>query len=153
MAERALSSTACSVLAVQRGINLTLLTRGQHAAATIEGADTVSADINDAAAVSRALQGRRFDVVVDWIAFTPADIERDLELFRGRTGQYIFISSASAYQKPSTDYLITESTPLANPHWDYSRNKIACEERLLKAYREEAFPITIVRPSLTYGRI
>ena len=81
----------------------------------------------------------------------PADIERDLELFRGRTRQYIFISSASAYQKPSTDYLITESTPLANPHWDYSRNKIACEERLLKAYREEGFPATIVRPSLTYG--
>ena len=79
------------------------------------------------------------------------DIERDLELFRGRTRQYIFISSASAYQKPSTDYLITESTPLANPHWDYSRNKIACEERLLKAYREEGFPVTIVRPSLTYG--
>ena len=81
----------------------------------------------------------------------PADIERDLEFFRGRTRQYIFISSASAYQKPSTDYLITESTPLANPHWDYSRNKIACEERLLKAYREEGFPGTIVRPSLTYG--
>jgi nucleoside-diphosphate-sugar epimerase len=103
------------------------------------------------AAVSRALQGRRFDVVVDWTAFTPADIEHDLQLFRGRTRQFIFISSASAYQKPSTDYLITESTPLANPHWDYSRNKIACEERLLNAYREEGFPITIVRPSLTYG--
>ncbi len=144
-------SSACSRLAVQRGISLTLLTRGQHVTATIEGAETVSADINDAAAVSRALHGRRFDAVVDWIAFAPADIERDLELFRGRTRQYVFISSASAYQKPSTDYLITESTPLANPHWDYSRNKIACEERLLKAYREEGFPITIVRPSLTYG--
>jgi nucleoside-diphosphate-sugar epimerase len=144
-------STACSRVAVQRGTHLTLLTRGQHAAATIEGAETVSADINDVAAVSHALGGRRFDAVVDWIAFTPADIERDLELFRGRTRQYIFISSASAYQKPSTGYLITESTPLANPHWDYSRNKIACEERLLKAYREEGFPITIVRPSLTYG--
>jgi nucleoside-diphosphate-sugar epimerase len=144
-------STACSRLAVQRGISLTLLTRGQHAAATIDGAEIVSADINDAAAVSRALQGRRFDVIVDWVAFTPTDIERDLQLFRGRTGQFIFISSASAYQKPSTDYLITESTPLANPHWDYSRNKIACEERLLKAYRDEGFPITIVRPSLTYG--
>ena len=92
-----------------------------------------------------------FDVVVDWIAFTPEQIERDLELFRGRTRQYIFISSASAYQKPSTDYLITESTPLGNPFWDYSRNKIACEERLLRAWREEGFPVTIVRPSLTYG--
>ena len=92
-----------------------------------------------------------FDAVVDWIAFTPAHIERDLELFRGRTRQYIFISSASAYQKPATHYLITESTPLANPYWDYSRNKIACEDRLLKAYRDEGFPVTIVRPSLTYG--
>ena len=136
---------------MQRGIGLTLLTRGQHAAETVDGAETIRADINDASAVARALQGRRFDAIVNWIAFTPSDIERDLKLFRGQTGQYIFISSASAYQKPGTDYLITESTPLANPHWDYSRNKIACEERLLTAYREEGFPITIVRPSLTYG--
>ncbi|HEX3353263.1 MAG TPA: SDR family oxidoreductase [Terriglobales bacterium] len=143
-------SSACARLAVRRGLNLTLLTRGQHAGAT-DGAETVTADINDASAVARALRGRRFDTVVNWIAFTPADIERDVELFRGRTGQYIFISSASAYQKPSTDYLITESTPLANPHWDYSRNKIACEDLLLKAYRDEGFPATIVRPSLTYG--
>ena len=144
-------STACTRLAVRRGLNLTLLTRGQHAAEAVDGAETVRADINDASAVARALRGRRFDTVVNWIAFTPADIERDVELFRGRTRQYIFISSASAYQKPSTDYLITESTPLANPHWDYSRNKIACEDRLLKAYRDEGFPATIVRPSLTYG--
>ena len=144
-------SSACTRLALRRGIKLTLLRRGNHAAEWAAGADTVHADINDPPAVVQALQGRRFDVVVNWIAFTPSDIERDLELFRGRTRQYIFISSASAYQKPATDYLITESTPLANPHWDYSRNKIACEERLLKAYREEGFPITIVRPSLTYG--
>ena len=144
-------STACSRLAVQRGHDLTLVTRGQHSAVTIDGAKTLQADIADRAAVERALQGRSFDVVVNWIAFTAADIERDLALFQGRTSQYIFISSASAYQKPSTSYLINESTPLANPHWDYSRNKIACEERLLKAYRDEQFPITIVRPSLTYG--
>jgi nucleoside-diphosphate-sugar epimerase len=144
-------SSACTRLAVKRGINLTLLTRGQHVAEAVDGAETLKVDINDAPAVSRALQGRQFDVVVNWIAFTPGDIERDVKLFRERTRQYIFISSASAYQKPSTDYLITESTPLANPHWDYSRNKIACEERLLKAYREEGFPGTIVRPSLTYG--
>ena len=81
----------------------------------------------------------------------PAQIERDLNLFRGRTGQYIFISSASAYQKPSRHYLITESTPLANPFWEYARNKIACEDRLMRAYRDEDFPVTIVRPSLTYG--
>jgi nucleoside-diphosphate-sugar epimerase len=144
-------STACSRLALQRGINLTLLTRGRHVAEVVDGAEIVTADINDESATTRALRGRRFDVIVNWIGFTPADIERDLKLFRGRTRQYIFISSASAYQKPSTVYLITESTPLANPHWDYSRNKIACEERLLKAYREEGFPVTIVRPSLTYG--
>ena len=144
-------SSACTRLALQRGVNLTLLTRGQHAAQSVDGAETLQADINDLRAVAGAIQGRHFDVIVNWIAFTPADIERDLALFRGRTRQYIFISSASAYQKPATSYLITESTPLANPHWDYSRNKIACEERLLKAYREEGFPITIVRPSLTYG--
>jgi len=144
-------SSACTRLALQRGIRLTLLRRGKHAADWAAGAETLHADINDPPAVARALQGRRFDVVVNWIAFTQADIERDLALFRGLTRQYIFISSASAYQKPATDYLITESTPLANPHWDYSRNKIACEERLLKAYRDEGFPITIVRPSLTYG--
>jgi nucleoside-diphosphate-sugar epimerase len=144
-------SSACSRLAVQRGIRLTLLTRGQRASEIVDGAETVNGDINDASAVARALRGRRFDAVVNWIAFTPADIERDLELFRGQIRQYIFISSASAYQKPGTHYLITESTPLANPHWDYSRSKIACEERLLRAYREEGFPVTIVRPSLTYG--
>src|SRR6476660_3384202 len=148
-------SSGCTRLALQRGIDLTLLTRGQHAA-ELSGGETVSAevvhaDINDPPGVAGALKDRHFDVIVNWIAFTQADIERDLELFRGRTRQYIFISSASAYRKPATDYLITESTPLANPHWDYSRNKIACEERLMKAYREEGFPITIVRPSLTYG--
>jgi len=144
-------SSACTRLAVQRGVRLTLLTRGQHTSEMVGGAETLNADMNDATAVARALRGRRFDAVVNWIAFTAADIERDLELFRGQTRQYIFISSASAYQKPRTHYLITESTPLSNPHWDYSRNKIACEQRLLRAYREEGFPITIVRPSLTYG--
>ncbi len=89
--------------------------------------------------------------MVDWIAFVPADVERDLDLFSGRTRQFMFISSASAYQRPGTHYLITESTPLANSYWDYSRNKIACEERLMEAYRETGFPVTIIRPSLTYG--
>ncbi len=145
-------STACSRLAIERGIDLTLLTRGQRAPTGLPaGATTLTADMDDEAGAARALAGRSFDVVVDWIAFTPAHIERDLNLFRGRTSQFIFISSASAYQKPATHYLITESTPLANPYWDYSRNKIACEERLLRAYRDEGFPVTIVRPSLTYG--
>ncbi|MBZ5585289.1 MAG: SDR family oxidoreductase [Acidobacteriia bacterium] len=141
-------STACTRLAAERGIDLTLLTRGRRAAELPSGVKTLGADIEDAA---QLLGDRTFDVVVDWIAYTPAHIERDLALFRGRVRQYIFISSASAYQKPPSQYLITESTPLANPYWDYSRNKIACEERLNLAYRQEGFPATIVRPSFTYG--
>ena len=144
-------STACTRLAAERGIDLTLLTRGRRAAGLPDGVKTLTVDIEDAAKVDGALGGHGFDAVVDWIAFTPEQIERDLKLFHGRTRQFVFISSASAYQKPSTHYLITESTPLANPFWDYSRNKIACEERLLRAYREVGFPVTIVRPSLTYG--
>jgi nucleoside-diphosphate-sugar epimerase len=143
-------STACTALAVERGFDVILLTRGHHVTNIPAEAKTLAADINDSSLPSK-LAHETFDAVVDWIAFTPADIERDLRLFRGRTRQFIFISSASVYQKPATHYLITESTPLANPHWDYSRNKIACEERLMKAYRDESFPATIVRPSLTYG--
>src|SRR5512133_2425072 len=144
-------STASTRLALERGIDLTLLTRGQHQADVPAGAKTVRADINDRAAMTKALEGKPFDVVVDWVAFTPSDVERDIELFRGKARQYIFISSASAYQKPAEHYVITEATPLVNPHWEYSRNKIACEERLMRAYRDEGFPVTIVRPSLTYG--
>ena len=142
-------STAVSRLALAKGIDLFLLNRGQRAAAP-PGAHHLSADLQNDAQARAALADHRFDVVVDWIAYTPEHIERDLALFRGRTRQYLFISSASAYQKPPSHYLITESTPLYNPFWDYSRNKIACEERLLRAYREEGFPVTIVRPSLTY---
>ena len=144
-------STACTRLAADRGIDLTLLTRGRHSADLPAGVKTLTADIDNPASAAATLGDSPFDAVVDWVAFTPDHIERDLALFRGRTRQFLFISSASAYQKPPTDYLITESTPLANPYWDYSRNKIACEERLLRAYREEGFPVTIVRPSLTYG--
>jgi len=144
-------STACTRLAVERGIDLTLLNRGQHAGALPSDAKSLTVDIADEAAAARALEHASWDVVVDWTVFVPAQIERDIRLFRGRTKQYIFISSASAYQKPPGHYLITESTPLANPYWQYSRDKIACEERLNRAYRDEGFPITIVRPSLTYG--
>jgi nucleoside-diphosphate-sugar epimerase len=144
-------STACTALAAHCGIDLTLWNRGRRAALLPAEVRTAAVDIEDEAAAALALGGARFDVVVDWVAYTPAQIERDLRLFRGRTRQYIFISSASAYQKPPSHYLITESTPLSNPYWEYSRNKIACEERLLRAYREEGFPVTIVRPSLTYG--
>jgi len=142
-------STACSELAVARGHSVSLLNRAQRPA--IPGAEAIVADISDGASMARALDGRIWDAVVDFIAFTPADIEARLALLRGRTAQFVFISSASAYQKPLTDPLITESTPLSNPLWEYSRNKIACEERLSKAYREDAFPVTIIRPSLTYG--
>jgi len=143
-------STACTALAAQRGFDVTLLIRGRHAAHLPAGVKTMPGDANDPA-LAQKLERCAFDAVVDFIAYTPADIERDLRLFRGRTRQFVFISSASAYQKPATHYLITESTPLANPYWEYSRNKIACEERLMHAYREEGFPVTIVRPSLTYG--
>jgi nucleoside-diphosphate-sugar epimerase len=142
-------STACTELAVARGFNVTLLNRAKRPA--VAGAKTLTADISDPAAIDRATAGAKWDSVVDFIAFTPADIESRLSLFRGKAAQFVFISSASAYQKPLTDQLITESTPLANPLWDYSRNKIACEERLIRAYREEGFPATIIRPSLTYG--
>jgi nucleoside-diphosphate-sugar epimerase len=143
-------SSACSKLAVERGIDLTLLNRGRSIRRVPEGAKVLHADIRDPGAVRRALGNQTFDSVVEWIAFTPDHIETDLELFRGRTGQYIFISSASAYQTPPAVLPVTESTILDNPYWQYSRNKIACEERLVRAYREENVPITIVRPSHTY---
>jgi nucleoside-diphosphate-sugar epimerase len=111
------------------------------------------ADIHNAAEARQALAGHQFDVVVDWIAFTVEHIERNLALFTGRTKQFIFISSASAYQKPLSHPVITESTPLHNPYWLYSRNKIASENRLLKAYNDDGFPVTIVRPSYTYDNI
>jgi len=148
-------STASTRLAAERGIDLTILNRGRRAIdAAVDippGVTSLTVDIADEPAVARALGDASFDAVVDFTVFVPAQIERDLRLFAGRTRQYVFISSASAYQKPATHYLITESTPLANPYWQYSRDKIACEERLMRAYREDGFPVTIVRPSLTYG--
>jgi len=142
-------STAVSRQAIAKGFELYLLNRGSRPA-HLPGSYSLIADIHRLEDVRAALQDLEFDVVVDWIAYAPDDIERDLALFRGRVKQYVFISSASAYQKPPAHYLITESTPLHNPYWEYSRNKIACEERLMQAYREEGFPMTIVRPSLTY---
>ena len=143
-------SAACTALAVQRGMDVTLLTRGRQISQLPSGVRTLIADVNDPALIQK-LEHESFDAVVDWIAFTPADIERDLKLFRGRTRHFVFISSASVYQKPPAHYLITESAPLANPYWEYARQKIACEERLMRAYRDENFPVTIARPSLTYG--
>ena len=144
-------SSAISRLAVDLGWDLTLLNRGSHSDRLVQGAAQLVADINDEAAVADLLKDEFFDVVVDFIAFVPADVERDIRLFSGRCGQYIFISSASAYQKPPLSFPVTESTPLFNPYWQYSRDKAACEEVLLKAYREKGFPATIVRPSHTYS--
>lgn len=148
-----LISTACSQLAVERGFELHILNRGKsHKHAAPDGARILVGDIHgDHAALDRILGDEKYDAVVDWVAFTPADIEADIALFAHRTRQFMFISSASVYQKPPNHYLITEDTPLANPHWAYSQNKIACEERLMREYRERGFPMTIVRPSLTYG--
>lgn len=146
-------SSACSRLAVERGHDLYLLNRGTTSARPAPAAAQVlRGDIRDPASARAALKDQAFDVVVDWVAFTPAHVETDLELFRGRTGQYVFISSASAYQTPPARLPVVESTPLDNPVWRYSRDKIACEERLLRAWRDERFPVTIVRPSHTYDR-
>ena len=129
---------------------LYLLNRGTRAQELPEGVKTITADINNEQQVAEAIRDINFDCVCDFIAFVPGQLERDYRLFAGKTKQFMFISSASAYQKPLSDYKITESTPLANPYWEYSRNKIACEEYLMKQYREAGFPITIIRPSHTY---
>jgi nucleoside-diphosphate-sugar epimerase len=146
-------SSACSQLAVERGIELFLLNRGQsHNHDVPQGATAWRGDIrNDPDGVAQLIKDHQFDAVVDWVAFTSDHIEHDIRAFTNKTRQFVFISSASAYQKPPSHYLITEDTPLANPHWQYSRDKIACEERLMREFRERDFPATIIRPSLTYG--
>jgi nucleoside-diphosphate-sugar epimerase len=145
-------SSACTQLAAERGHQLYLLNRGQSSRAVPAGVKVLRGDVRDPASLAAALGDLSFDAVVNWVAFTPEHIEADLAAFRGRTRQYVFISSASAYQKPISLLPITESTPLHNPFWQYSLNKIACEERLLRAYREDGFPVTIVRPSHTYDQ-
>lgn len=145
-------SSACSQLTVAKGIDLYLLNRGETSRPIPEGVQVLHGDIRRPETVKSALGDRQFDSVVDWIAFTPEHIETDLELFRGRVGQFVFISSASAYQTPPASLPITEGTMLANPYWPYSRAKIACEERLTRAYRDDGFPMTIVRPSHTYDQ-
>ena len=144
-------STPSSRLAIEKGIELYHLNRGTTKV-EISGVKTITGDITKPNQLME-LSKHHWDVVVNWIAFTPEDIERDLALFRGKTKQYIFISSASCYQTPLSYPIITESTPLCNNLWDYSNNKIKCEDRLMKAYREENFPITIVRPSYTYDTV
>ncbi|MGG6381974.1 NAD-dependent epimerase/dehydratase family protein [Paenarthrobacter sp. NEAU-H11] len=145
-------SAAAAERAVALGHRLTILNRGRSTRPVPEGAETLTADVRDASAVRDALGGRDFDAVADFITYTPDHAKASLDLFTGRTGQYVFISSASAYQKPPTRLPIRESTPLKNPFWQYSRDKIACEELFYQAYREQDFPLTVVRPSHTYDR-
>ncbi|MBN1542707.1 NAD-dependent epimerase/dehydratase family protein [candidate division KSB1 bacterium] len=145
-------SSACTQAAIEAGIELWVLNRGQTDRPVPVGTQVLNGDIRDLQATKRLLQDHTFDAVVDWIAFTPEHIESDLELFDGRVGQFVFISSASVYQKPPVSLPIRESSPCGNPYWEYSRNKIACEERLQQAFRNSGFPLTIVRPSHTYDR-
>jgi nucleoside-diphosphate-sugar epimerase len=143
-------SAACVRRSVALGHDVAVLNRGSARRPIPPEAELIEADIRDAAAVRAALGGRRFDVVAEFLAFTPDHIATDLELFEGRTGQYVFISSASAYEKPPRRVPVTESTPLRNPYWQYSRDKIACEDVLVAAHRERGLPVTVVRPSHTY---
>ncbi|MCR5632936.1 MAG: SDR family oxidoreductase [Eubacterium sp.] len=145
-----ISTAIVKRLAEELGWEVWLLNRGNRSDVVPKGVHQIVCDISDEATAEKALDGMTFDVVNEFIGFTQDQVERDYRLFKDRTKQYIYISSASAYNKPAANYVITEGTSLANPHWEYSRNKIACEEFLMKKYREEGFPVTIVRPSHTY---
>ena len=146
-------SSACSRVAVAYGIDLFVLNRGSSTDRPLPpGVTTLQADVREPRSVREKIKDLRFDAVVDWVAFTPDQVRTDIELFGGRTAQYVFISSASAYQTPPARVPVTESTPLRNPFWAYSRGKIACEDLLVAAYREQGFPATIVRPSHTYDQ-
>jgi nucleoside-diphosphate-sugar epimerase len=146
-------SSACARVAVAHGIDLFVLNRGRSTDRPLpSGVTTLRADIREPRSVRSEINDRDFDAVVDWVAFTPDQVRTDIELFSGRTAQYVFISSASAYQTPPARMPVTESTPLRNPFWAYSRGKIACEDLLVAAYREQGFPATIVRPSHTYDQ-
>lgn len=146
-------SMACTRLAVQSGFEVYHLNRGNTRPETPKEVKSIHCDISNIEKVKSLLKDHTFDVVANFIAFKPEDIDRDFELFAGKTKQYIFISSASAYQKPLSHPIVRESTPLKNPYWEYSRDKIACEEKLNVLYREKDFPMTIVRPSLTYETV
>lgn len=147
-------SSACSRLAVERGVELHVLNRGTTSSVRPlpDGAIVHRGDIRDPASAREALADLEFDAVVEWVAFTPDHVQADIDLFSGRTGQYVFISSASAYQTPPERLPVLESTPLRNPFWQYSRDKIACEDLLTRAYRDNGFPATVIRPSHTYDR-
>jgi nucleoside-diphosphate-sugar epimerase len=144
-------SWACATEAIIQGWQVSVLNRGHFAKHPLpQGAEQITADLDDTPGLKAALAGRDFDVVCDFMSFTPDRLTRNMQLLEGHTGQYVFTSSASAYAKPVATLPITESTPLRNPFWQYSRDKIACEEVLLAAFRDRGFPMTIVRPSHTY---
>jgi nucleoside-diphosphate-sugar epimerase len=146
-------SAACARRALDAGLDVHLVTRGLSSSRPApEGAQILQGDVRDPASMRAAVSAHDFDAVVNFVAFTPEHVQADIDLFAGRTGQYVFISSASAYQKPPARLPIVESTPLRNPVWPYSQAKIACEERLSQAYRDDGFPVTVVRPSHTYDR-
>ena len=146
-------SSACSRVAVESGIELFALNRGRSTDRPLPpGVRVLRADIREPGSVRDEIKDLEFDSVVDWVALTSGQVQADLDLFGGRTGQYVFISSASAYQTPPARMPVTESTPLRNPFWQYSRDKIACEDLLVGAYRDRGFPATIVRPSHTYDQ-
>jgi nucleoside-diphosphate-sugar epimerase len=144
-------STAATRLLAEQGVDLTVLNRGQSDVLLPDGVRRIRADIRDGSSVSDALRGEEFDVVVDWLAYVPKHVETDIELFSGRISQYVFISSATVYRKPSPFFPLVEEAPLGNAHWQYARDKIACEERLRREHEQKGFPATIVRPSYTYG--
>lgn len=143
-------SMAITKRLADRGDEVYLINRGSRSGELPESVKVINADINDEADVAKKIADLSFDSVCDFIGFVPSQLERDYRLFKGKTKQFMYISSASAYHKPVRSYIINEGTTMANPYWEYSRNKIACEELLMKYYREEGFPITIVRPSHTY---
>lgn len=145
-----ISSAVVDELVRQRH-DVYVLNRGNHNDELPKGVTPIVCDINDISAVKSALGGNEFDAVADFIAFKPEAVRRDVELFSGRCKQYVFISSASCYQKPPKSHIITEDTPLCNPYWTYSQNKIACENYLFEQYEQNGFPVTVVRPSHTYG--
>jgi len=145
-------SSACSALALEQGMQLYLLTRGKSIRPISRGAIALQGDIRQPATLSATINDLTFDAVVEWVAFTPQQVSSDIKLFAGRTQQYVFISSASAYQKPPERLPVTENTPLTNPYWEYSRRKAACEALLMEHWEREKFPCTVVRPSHTYDR-
>lgn len=146
-------SSACSELAIERGIDLYHLNRGESTSIRpVAGVKTIHADVRNFAETQTALGDHQFDVVVNWIGFLSEQIQADIDMLTSRTDQYVFISTAALYETPPSSLPITEETKLSNPYWEYARKKIACEDLLRKTYLESGFPYTIVRPSHTYDK-